>query len=226
MSIRNQIRNFISKYSAKSLLERLERLINYVQKSIENTGNSFYKFFLILFLLGLIGIKRIGLFIKNIFDEIARIIQAIWKFIVNIWVKFIEFLRYVYDNFLELLSLLWQFIRKVFFLTVVEEVGFYFKKLKDFSKELKENLTTIVNKLQEYSDYLSSKINDNSLTYSSSIPDTYLSLSGNALFWFLASTFWGILAILMAVILISGTIIGIPVLHQFIRKEIIGNIEE
>ena len=226
MSFRSNIRNFINKYSANSFLERLDRLILYVKKSIENTGNSFHKFSLILLLLVLIGIKRVGLFIKNISDEIVRIIQSIWNFIVSIWDNFIEFLKYVYDNFLELLDLVWQFIRKVFFLTVVEEVGFYFKKLKDFSKELKENLTIIVQKLQGYSDFLSKKFDDKHLTYSSIIPETYLSLSGNALFWFLVATVWGILTIILSTVLILGTIIGIPVLHQFIRKELIDDNEE
>jgi len=215
-----------------------------VQQSIVNTGNSLYKFFLILFLLGLIGIKKVGLVIKNLLDKIVFFFQSIFGFIVSvwrniihflqviwgvigeIWSEIIEFIKYVHKNFLELLNLIWQFIRKVFFLAVVEEIGFYSKKLKDFSNELKENLSFIVKKLQDYSDYLSRRFEDKNVFFSSSIHKTYLSLSGNVLFWFLASIFFGVLSILMMLVLILGTIIGIPVLHQYIRKDIIGNNEK
>lgn len=225
MTTRSNIKELFKTYSAKNIWETLNSLINYVRKSIENTGNSFYKIFLIIFLLVLIGIKKIGLFIKNISEKIVIIIKTIRNFIVTIWQNFIKFVKYAFNNFLKLLNLIWKFIKKTFFLTVVEEIGFYFKKLKDFSGKLKENLSIIARKLQDYSNYLSQKFNDNTLEYYSSITETYLSLTGNTIVWFVISITWFVVSILMSIILISGTIIGIPVLHQFVRKIIIGNEE-
>ena len=209
MNIKQHIKNFIAKYSAKSIIERLDKLILNVRESLKNTGNSFYKLLLICLLLILIFAKRSLLIMKDF-----------WNFLVKIWKIISKFFNDLFNTVIEFIKLAYQFFRKVIILALIEEIGFYYKKLRDLSLELKENLTQIVDKLSEYSEYLSNKIDDKNISFNPKNSTTYLTLYGYSFFYLLYTIIWIIVSIIMTIVLIFTTLIVFPVLHQYIRKKL------
>lgn len=188
----------------KSGIILIERLIEYIRDSIKNTGNSFYKMLLIIVLIFLIAIKEILLFFKNLWPSIVRFFKWLFRII---------------KQFLQLL-------KNLFVVILIEEIGFYYKKLKDFSGVLVENLSLISDKLGDYSDYLSDRLGGERKGFTPKIKEKYWLLVLKSILFLLITILWGTLSLFMSVFLFATTILFIPVLHQMIRKAISNKDEE
>lgn len=135
--------------------------------------------------------------------------------------QFLLIIKAILKNIFQFISFILKFLRKLF-LVLIEELNYYWTKLKDFTGKLVDNLANINNKLIEYIGFQLHKLLGKSTPYKFNYQHVkILNSSISAFFYLIVSLLWIILSTFVSAVLIIGTlIIVIPFIHQWIRKDL------
>lgn len=184
-----KFKTFINKYPPNYFINKVQSIIDKMITSITNSGSGFGRFLLIIPLAICIIILQGLIIIKFFIKNIFEVIKFILKF-----------------------------IRKLV-ITLLEELEFYWKKVKDTSHDLVNNLKVINTKLLAIIRYQLDKLKYDHAT----IQDEYHYLKLPKIIAYTTISFiylllWAMFSIIISIILVVSTltILG-PFLHQWVR---------
>jgi len=218
-TFKQKIEKFINKYSKQNFSNKLNNLIESIKKSSENSGNSLWKLLMAIILIMLIFCQFFEIIVKNIIPHIRQLIQSVLAFLNECWIRVINLVEGIVNVFVEFVRMVHDIITNVLLVTIVSEIGFYFKMFKDSSQELKDSLTLVVQKLQDYSDFLSRKLENGNIEFKTKIPYSNINLLSKSFLYFFMFCFYLIIALIMSVLLLVGSVILLPVFHQYMREK-------
>lgn len=144
---------------------------------------------------------------------VVKVAEVLSHLLVRALLYLANAVKWISINFFNLM--------KSLFTICIVEVRFYWEKVREVGEVLAEELSELTSRMSQFNFYLSSKLFDDNASYVN---------HGNhksvlVILWrFITWLFYVVVTIFMSTILILTFVTGLPLLHQYLRKILMGDI--